>query len=214
VSQPNYKAVMLSLIKELRLSLQRASFSHGEPNMKEMENAIDIISKIELQFDTFLQNLGSVDFTDRRYALALELMRDFHTKTSILKNMISAGKTLLALNKGLPEFETSLNTVMDSLILVARGAPMSAVATFAPQAQAVPTTIPPTLQLSNPIAGQVYAYLSRVGQADTETIARELGLSLDTVIGAINNLVANNYVTTELSPEKKVVAKLVKRESE
>jgi len=212
MSQPNYEALILNLLDGLRRLLSNASFVRGEEQVKIINEAQRQLDRVQQTFYDFTRSLGKVDLTDRRYQLAQELIKEYNTKLSQLRNLIRQGKILQALNTALPELEASLNTAMSSLILIASGAPTSVIATVAPQAKMLPATIPATLQLANPVAGQVYAYLSRVGQADTETIARELGLDLDTVVSGINYLISNGYVTTELSPEKKVVARLVRRE--
>ncbi len=211
---PNYKAVLIRIIRELRNSLRNASFSQGEAQVKEIEKVIDHIEKIEFYFDEYVKSLGSTDFTDRRFTATIEIINKFYSKLSELKNTITNGRLFLALNRTLPETESALSSAMTALLLVSKGAPVPTIAPLVPQAQNIPTSIPSTLQITNPVAGQVYGYLTRKRQADIDTIARELGLGTDAVLNAVNYLISNNYVRTELSPENKVIAKIIREERE
>ncbi|MGC9086085.1 MAG: hypothetical protein ACP5IT_07860 [Thermoproteota archaeon] len=208
MSSSNYKAVITNLINDLRNILKEA---HASENIAyPIDEALSIINRIEMTFDEYIRSSGGVDFTDRRFALALDLLKDFYVKTGNLKSQINQGKFLLALNRSLPEFEASLNTLMTALALISRGVALSTLSTLTPEAQKVPVSIPTTIQLTNPQAGQIYAYLSRVGQADTEALMRELGMSMEDVARAVNYLIANNYATSEFTPDKRVVVKLKK----
>jgi len=206
VSESNYNAVIMNLLNELRAVLRYGSISSNP--IDAMEKALNIIDRITMAKSEFLQNVGGIDVSDRRYSLTLDISKDVNMKLAQLKNVIIQGKFALALNHELPEVETSLQTLLDSVSLVARGASISTLSTLVPSAQKVSVPIPSSIQLINPQAAQIYAYLMRVGRTDVETIMRELGLSLEDANKAINYLVANSYVETELSPERKIVVKL------
>jgi len=206
VSESNYNAVIMNLLNELRAVLQYGSISSNP--IDAMEKSLELIDRIVMAKSEFLQNAGGIDVSDRRYSLTLDISKDVNMKIAQLKSVVVQGKFALALNHNLPELEASLQTLLDSVSLVARGASISTLGRVVPAAQNVPVPIPSSIQLINPQAAQIYSYITRVGRTDVETIMRELGLSLEDANKAINYLVANNYVETELSPEKKIVVKI------
>jgi len=170
-----------------------------------------IIDEVENNFDMLVAQSAPERITDERFSSAVEMLKDVAEKLRNLREFILDGKFTEARKTAL-DIQESIRHAYRILMLLKAGAPVPIVYQVAPQFLRE-ITPPEQVVYMSPLASQIYNILARRREAPLDQIALELRIdekTRDEFNRAVAQLVASGYAQISLTPDNRVVLRLVR----
>jgi len=175
------------------------------------DQALRLVDEVENQIDALVAQSAPERITDERFSTAVEMLKDLSDKLRRLREAIIAGRYLSAKRIAI-DVQSSLRHIYRILILIKAGAPTPMILQVAPEF--IREIRPPEqIIFTSPMAAQIYNILARRREATIEELARELGIderTRDDFNRAVAQLISMGYATIVLTPDNRIMLKLVR----
>jgi len=202
----NVVNLLNALLRTLVEKLSNARVSGADYN-----ELMRIVDEVENNFDMLVAQSAPERITDERFSSAVEMLKDVAEKLRNLRESILDGKFTEARRIAL-DIQESIRHAYRILMLLKAGAPVPIVYQVAPQFLRE-ITPPEQVVYMSPLASQIYNILVRRREASLDQIALELRIdekTRDEFNRAVAQLVASGYVQISLTPDNRVVLRLVR----
>jgi len=170
-----------------------------------------IIDEVENNFDMLVAQSAPDRITDERFSSAVEMLKEVAEKLRNLREAVLDGKFTDAKKIAL-DIQESIRHAYRILMLLKAGAPVPIVYQVAPQFLRE-ITPPEQVVYMSPLASQIYNILARRREAPLDQIALELRIdekTRDEFNRAVAQLVASGYAQISLTPDNRVILRLVR----
>jgi len=175
---------------------------------RKRDEALRLVDQLDDHFDALIQANAPERITDERFQAAEKAIREVSEKIEELRALIINGRYKAARRKAL-DVQSAMRQAYRLLLLIRAGAPTPVIFQLTPRfLQEAQLRPPEELVFSSPLATQIYNIVVRRGSVPVEEVARELGITKETMDEfnrAITSLIQRGFVRPALTPDNRLI---------
>ena len=175
---------------------------------RKRDEALRLVDQLDDHFDALIQANAPERITDERFQAAEKAIREVSEKIEELRALIINGRYKAARRKAL-DVQSAMRQAYRLLLLIRAGAPTPVIFQLTPRfLQEAQLRPPEELVFSSPLATQIYNIVVRRGSVSVEEVARELGITKETMDEfnrAITSLIQRGFVRPALTPDNRLI---------